>query len=149
VEWTPSILYRSKTYRSLKGFYEAATEAINQASNPIAELRQLWALVWGPDELPGFGRLGRAAKRAGNGKSRPGCRVLLEKAVVAAVGRRVNGNPIDYVEGMIRGGNGDGRRTQRGAGPARAAAGGAQEDPAWVRQYEAHVKRVTAKGAMP
>jgi hypothetical protein len=129
VEWTPSILYRDLTYRTLKGFYEAALDMINQASNPIAELRQLWAFVWGSDELPDFGRLGRAAKRAGNGKSRPGCRVLLQRAVVAAVGRRVVGNPIDYVSKM--GGDGNGRREDhplRGHGRAGSAPGTGESD---------------------
>jgi hypothetical protein len=61
----------------------------------------------------------------------------------------LDANKLMTTARKMKEGNGDGRRTQRGAGPARAAPGGAQEDPAWVRQYEAHVKRVTAKGAMP
>jgi hypothetical protein len=103
-----SIIYKDLTYRSLKGFYEAAIASINQASNLMAELRALWIFIWGEEDAPDFGRLGRAAKRAGNGQSRPGARVLLRNAVVALVGRRVVGNPIDYVEKM-----GGGSRDER------------------------------------
>jgi hypothetical protein len=96
----PSLLYKYSRYKTLKGFFEALLDIINQAHNPIAELRRFWAFVWGPEELPSFGRLGEAAKRAGNGQSRPGCRVLARRSVVAAVGRRVIGNPVDYVQNM-------------------------------------------------
>jgi hypothetical protein len=96
----PTIIYKYTSYRTLKGFFEAAVDMINQAHNPIAELRRFWQFVWGTDGTPDFGRLGEAAQRAGNGQSRPGCRVLAMRSVVAAVGRRVLGNPIDYVQKM-------------------------------------------------
>jgi hypothetical protein len=110
----PSLIYRYSRYRTLKGFFEAVLDMINQAHNPIAELRQFWAFVWGPEDTPTFGRLGVPAKHAGNGQSRPGCRVLAMRSVVAAVGRRVIGNPVDYVQNMkgVMGGpdSGPGRR---------------------------------------
>jgi len=93
-------LYKDLRVKTLKGFFEAVLDIFDQAQNPIAELRHFWEFVWGPEDTPTFGRLGSAAKRAGNGRSRPGCRILALRSVVAAVGRRVVGNPIDYVENM-------------------------------------------------
>jgi hypothetical protein len=115
----PSFLYKDLRYRTLKGFFEAVVDMINQAHNPIAELREFWAFVWGPEDTPTFGRLGEAAKRAGNGQSRPGCRVLAMRSVVAAVGRRVIGNPVDYVQNMkgVMGGPDPGARRRRVAPP--------------------------------
>jgi len=100
---SPSIIYRETTYKTLKGFFEAVVDIISQSRNPIAELRRFWEFTWGPQDTPDFGRLGAAAQRAGHGRSRPGCRVLAMQAVLAAVGRRVLGNPIDYVEQMSHG----------------------------------------------
>jgi hypothetical protein len=121
----PSLLYRYSRYKTLKGFFEAVLDMIDQAHNPIAELRHFWAFVWGPEDTPDFGRLGKAAKRAGNGQSRPGCRVLAVRSVVAAVGRRVIGNPVDYVQNMkgVTGGSGP------STGPRRAGSSRSERIP--------------------
>jgi hypothetical protein len=89
-------------------------DIISQAHNPIAELREFWAFVWGREDTPMLGRLGEAAKRAGNGQSRPGCRALAVRSVVAAVGRRVIGNPVGYVQNMkgVMGGPDSGPRAR-------------------------------------
>lgn len=112
----PSFIYKDYRTNTLKGWLDAILDAIDEARNPIAELRTVFSLIWGQDNTPDFGRLGRAAKRAGNGQSRPGARVLAVRSVVAAVGRRVVGNPIDYVEKM--GGVGANARPSRRGVPA-------------------------------
>ena len=41
------------TYESqFTGLFEAVLKAITQAPNPIAESRQFWSLVWGPQDMP-------------------------------------------------------------------------------------------------
>ena len=97
---TSFLMYQDTTYSTLKGFFEAILDAISQSRNPIAELRRFWCFVWGAEDTPTFGRLGAAAQRAGGGSTKPGCRILAVRALVAALGRRVLGNPIDYVEKM-------------------------------------------------
>lgn len=116
---TSFLMYQDTTYSTLKGFFEAILDGISQSRNPIAHLRCFWAFVWGAEDTPSFGRLGVATQRVGGGSTKPGCRILAVRTLVAALGRRVLGNPIDYVENMkgVAGGPMDGPSRQPATSP--------------------------------
>lgn len=94
------IQYNRKRYNTLRELFSSVLSDIPQAKNPIAALRQWLVFVFGEQDAPEYGRLGRAAQRVGRGKARPGCRALAMRSVVAAVGRQIAGNVVDYLEKM-------------------------------------------------